>query len=399
MAHIDAKDDNQIEFARVGGLNERPSNASLPPPDFGLVHGLYMSEEGSLTRLAAIEYINRASSETVLQIRQLDDGTGSIVAQYADGTERIFTLAEIFGRTGDESDLTISGDVIGITEDGFPQALIVHEEAQGTDGGAIGSNLNAWYRWKLTGNPTNESTIVTTFNDYTAGGGNENTFILGAGTYRIEAYAVINAAYNALNTDLRTCTITVGTPAVVTNIAHGLSAGDSIQFVTATGATLPTGLSINTVYFVLLASITADTFRVSATIGGAAINTTVAGNGAIYLWPQPKSANAVAVLYDESNAAVVGVFTPAVLRSSNPPLGGNPNFPQSRQSNLCCMTAFEAVGSAFYSIKVAAASASGSQWNAAVYARGRSHGVTATLNGSSASNRYLAIKITMQNES
>lgn len=74
-----------------------------------------------------------------------------------------------------------------------------------------------------------------------------------------------------------TTTITNATPAVATKVAHGLVAGDQIFF-TSTGA-LPAGLAINTPYFVIAAGLTADTFEVSATSGGAAINTTNAGSG------------------------------------------------------------------------------------------------------------------------
>jgi hypothetical protein len=51
-----------------------------------------------------------------------------------------------------------------------------------------------------------------------------------------------------------------------------LVAGDTIYFET-TGA-LPTGLAINTNYFVIPTGLTTNTFQISATRGGAAINTT-----------------------------------------------------------------------------------------------------------------------------
>jgi len=101
-------------------------------------------------------------------------------------------------------------------------------------------------------------------------------------------------------------TISIATPAVVSLTAHGLSAGDRVVFnvprntrsATITSANpgvvtlnnhglvanrpvifhstklLPAGLAPNTTYYVVGASITTNTFRVSATSGGAAINTT-----------------------------------------------------------------------------------------------------------------------------
>lgn len=357
-----------------------------------------MAEAGSLKRLPGVTTINHANEAAVLQIAQMNDGTGSIVVQYDDGSEKLFTLAEIFGRAGDTSDLTLEPgeEIIGTTEDSFPQALIVHEEAQGTHGGAIGSALNTWYNWKLTGNPVNESTIVSTFNN-SAASPNPNTFILQSGTYRVEAYCTVNVNYSVLNSDLRVCTITVASPAVVSNTGHGLTTGDAIFFSLPFQGTLPTPLVADTTYYVIAAGLTADAFQISATFGGSAINTTAAGNAAIVLRTRPKDAGVVAILYNESDAAVLGVFQNAALQDSNLSYGDNPNFPQSRQNNLVMQTAFALSGSAFVSLKVAASSSSGSAWSAAAYARGRSHGVTTSLGGAAVVNRYAAIKITKEN--
>jgi hypothetical protein len=76
-------------------------------------------------------------------------------------------------------------------------------------------------------------------------------------------------------------TITNASPAVVTWLfpvaGHGMSGGETIVF-TTTG-TLPTGLTVGTTYYVLAAGISSTTFRVSATPGGTAINTSGAGSG------------------------------------------------------------------------------------------------------------------------
>src|SRR6185503_9140986 len=58
---------------------------------------------------------------------------------------------------------------------------------------------------------------------------------------------------------------------------HGLSAGDPI--VLSTTGTLPTGLTVGTIYYVISAGLTANAFEVSATLGGSAINTSGAGSG------------------------------------------------------------------------------------------------------------------------
>lgn len=86
---------------------------------------------------------------------------------------------------------------------------------------------------------------------------------------------------NGLNNN-KTVTITNANPAVVTwgggsPATSGFAAGQPIVF-TTTG-TLPTGLSPNTVYYVISAGLTATAFEVSATVGGSAIATSSAGSG------------------------------------------------------------------------------------------------------------------------
>jgi hypothetical protein len=71
-------------------------------------------------------------------------------------------------------------------------------------------------------------------------------------------------------------TISIASPGVVTWPAHGLEEGDKVSFQT-TGA-LPTGLTADAVYFVK--ALTADTFKLAATSGGADINTSGTQSGA-----------------------------------------------------------------------------------------------------------------------
>lgn len=79
------------------------------------------------------------------------------------------------------------------------------------------------------------------------------------------------------NRTIGTVTITIATPGVLTFATHGLTVNDRIQL-TTTGA-LPTGLSASTTYYVISAGLTANTFQVSATQGGTAINTTGSQSG------------------------------------------------------------------------------------------------------------------------
>ncbi len=89
--------------------------------------------------------------------------------------------------------------------------------------------------------------------------------------------ATYPALYEYLCESLGTATVTIANPAVVTRNGHGFVAGDRVFFET-TGA-LPTGLVANTVYVVLATGLTANTFRLSTTDGGAAIVTTGSQSG------------------------------------------------------------------------------------------------------------------------
>lgn len=107
---------------------------------------------------------------------------------------------------------------------------------------------------------------------------NYGTFQLG-GTVITEATTVdnIRASYLCKDKQSSTFTVTIAAPGVITLNSHGYIAGDIVAF-TTTGA-LPTGLVANTNYFVTATSLAANTFTVSATLGGAAITTTGSQSG------------------------------------------------------------------------------------------------------------------------
>lgn len=107
---------------------------------------------------------------------------------------------------------------------------------------------------------------------------NYGTFQLG-GTIIPEATTIdnIRASYLCKDKLSSTFTVTIAAPGVITLTTHGYIAGDIVAF-TTTGA-LPTGFVANTNYFVTATSLTANTFTVSATLGGAAITTTGSQSG------------------------------------------------------------------------------------------------------------------------
>ena len=85
------------------------------------------------------------------------------------------------------------------------------------------------------------------------------------------------AVYRGTGVTTGTCTITIASPAVITKTAHGLVAGMPVVFST-TGA-LPTGLTAGTIYYVISAGLATDSFRVSTSVGGSAVNTSGSQSG------------------------------------------------------------------------------------------------------------------------
>jgi hypothetical protein len=92
-----------------------------------------------------------------------------------------------------------------------------------------------------------------------------------------EAQQTANTEWAArlLGVSVGTCAISNASPAVVTRTAHGLENGMAVTF--STTGTLPTGLTAGTIYYIINKA--DNTFNVSATSGGSAINTSSAGSG------------------------------------------------------------------------------------------------------------------------
>jgi hypothetical protein len=74
--------------------------------------------------------------------------------------------------------------------------------------------------------------------------------------------------------------IDAGTPTFNCD-CHGLTAGDKVVF--TGGTTIPCGLTLNTVYYVISAGLTTGAFQVSATSGGSSISVTGTATGTFYV--------------------------------------------------------------------------------------------------------------------
>ena len=120
--------------------------------------------------------------------------------------------------------------------------------------------------------------------------------------------------------------ISIATPGVVSWTGHGFLGGEKIIFQISAGGTMPTGISVNTSYYVKY--VNANSFNVSASSGGANINTTGSTSGTItcyslyYLLQSATQTGvtngAVVKIQDGSSCAVV-----SVQNAAGTAVGGN----------------------------------------------------------------------------
>lgn len=103
----------------------------------------------------------------------------------------------------------------------------------------------------------------------------------GAGSITLTGNSATPSTGDSFSTTLTksaTVTITNATPGVITWTTHGLLANAMVFF--STTGTLPLPFLPNTIYYVVGgATLLTNTFQLSLTAGGAAINTTTAGSG------------------------------------------------------------------------------------------------------------------------
>lgn len=105
---------------------------------------------------------------------------------------------------------------------------------------------------------------------------NGTSFLLSGYLTKLQTYNFVTEVWEDI-TATQDVTITIATPGVVTMTNHGLVAGTPIVFST-TGA-LPTGITAGVTYYVIATGLTANEFQFSATLAGAAVNTTGGQSG------------------------------------------------------------------------------------------------------------------------
>ena len=113
-----------------------------------------------------------------------------------------------------------------------------------------------------------------------ATGGSETAMFFGIGTGVSDNLLLSGVLVPSGGGSLPAAQCDAGTD-VIKMYTHGLVADDRIVFFDQAGSTVPAGLTAGTVYFVLTPSDT-DTFQVSLTSGGAAVNITADGSAKAY---------------------------------------------------------------------------------------------------------------------
>lgn len=140
---------------------------------------------------------------------------------------------------------------------------------------------NAAREWTAIGHEAGVQVLFGSLADVTPAGFVSMNAVSGGGFGSLDYGTDDNPVSDAAGTTLVSSgvvTISIASPGVVTWNNHGLEEGSVVRF-TVSGGSLPTGIVSGTSYYIVNA--TTDTFNVSATKGGVAINTTGTSSGTI----------------------------------------------------------------------------------------------------------------------
>ena len=108
-----------------------------------------------------------------------------------------------------------------------------------------------------------------------------------------------------------------GTTPTFNKACHGLAAGDKVVF--TGGTSIPCGLTLNAIYYVISTGLTTSAFQVSATSGGASISVSGEATGTFYV-ATPLDITGYTVDADVKGLidnVQVATFTPTIIDAVN----------------------------------------------------------------------------------
>ena len=184
----------------------------------------------------------------------------------------LLTLLSFFSQTvgfAADSPYTIQNDKIQLGKHSAADKTLIFNKGLGS--------TNPKIKWDNTTSKLKFSNDGTNFANLGSGSGGSGQNYLTNGDLETQLtdWTQYNDAFTFATTDVDTGAETI------TETSHGLLDGDQVSFTSST--TLPAGLSAATIYYVV--GRTANTFQVSTTLGGAAVNLTSQGTGTHTCYP------------------------------------------------------------------------------------------------------------------
>ena len=239
------------------------------------------------------------STDVTMQVRGLKDSRGNLITAMPSGVTELTITIEPRSTTNQEfvsgTGITDNGNglvtITGLTRNLSPvdgSADLSDTVSHANNSECVVSNSPFSMRNVLTTNEDKTVTAVISFGaSPTVPTGVNPTDAVNksqldttvAGTVPASSTTVLGAvrvATDATKT-LGTATMTIASPCVVTFNSHGLTANDTVRFTTTIA--LPTGIVAGTTYYVIATGLTVNTFQMSLTAGGSAVNTSGGQSG------------------------------------------------------------------------------------------------------------------------
>lgn len=239
------------------------------------------------------------ATDVTMQVRGLKDARGNLITAMPSGVTELTITIEPRSTTNQEfvsgTGITDNGNglvtITGLTRNLSPvdgSADLSDTVSHANNSECIISNSPFSMRKVLT---TDEDKTVTATIDFatsptvptaTSAGQAVNKSQLDLavlGTVPASSTTVLGAVRIATDPSktLGNVSLTIASPCVAGLSSHGLTANDTIRF-TTTGA-LPTGLVVGTTYYVISTGLTSNTFQISLTAEGVAVNTSGSQSG------------------------------------------------------------------------------------------------------------------------